>query len=104
MTELATSPTRERQDVKRITHWIGGQAVPGESGRSGPVYNPATGEVVAGAVLKHARDFNLTRESVLAGLYDGLSGWAHSMMCRIALISKKTVVVGMELQQAGQML
>src|SRR5205807_7363685 len=30
------------------------------------------GEVVAGAVLKHSRDFNLTRESVLGG---ALSPW-----------------------------
>jgi malonate-semialdehyde dehydrogenase (acetylating)/methylmalonate-semialdehyde dehydrogenase len=30
--------------VKRISHWIGGALVEGASGRSGPVYNPATGE------------------------------------------------------------
>ena len=29
---------------KTIGHWIGGEAVRGTSGRSGPVYNPATGE------------------------------------------------------------
>ncbi|MEP7059452.1 MAG: CoA-acylating methylmalonate-semialdehyde dehydrogenase [Actinomycetota bacterium] len=29
--------------MDRIDHWIGGKLVPGESGRSGPVYNPATG-------------------------------------------------------------
>ena len=29
--------------MKRISHWIGGRSVAGESGRSGPVYNPATG-------------------------------------------------------------
>ncbi|HYJ60887.1 MAG TPA: CoA-acylating methylmalonate-semialdehyde dehydrogenase [Actinomycetota bacterium] len=29
--------------MERISHWIGGKVVPGESGRSGPVYNPATG-------------------------------------------------------------
>ena len=29
---------------KTIGHWIGGEAVRGISGRSGPVYNPATGE------------------------------------------------------------
>ncbi len=28
----------------RISHWIDGQVVPGESGRSGPVFNPATGD------------------------------------------------------------
>jgi malonate-semialdehyde dehydrogenase (acetylating)/methylmalonate-semialdehyde dehydrogenase len=29
--------------VKPINHWIGGMAVAGRSGRSGPVFNPATG-------------------------------------------------------------
>ena len=28
----------------RITHWTNGSATPGTSGRSGPVFNPATGE------------------------------------------------------------
>jgi malonate-semialdehyde dehydrogenase (acetylating) / methylmalonate-semialdehyde dehydrogenase len=31
-------------ELKTIGHWIGGQAVAGASGRTGPVYNPATGE------------------------------------------------------------
>jgi malonate-semialdehyde dehydrogenase (acetylating) / methylmalonate-semialdehyde dehydrogenase len=43
MTELATPPVERAQDVKRISHWIGGRIVEGESGRSGPVYNPALG-------------------------------------------------------------
>jgi malonate-semialdehyde dehydrogenase (acetylating)/methylmalonate-semialdehyde dehydrogenase len=30
--------------MERISHWIGGKIVPGRSGRTGPVYNPATGE------------------------------------------------------------
>src|ERR671933_2824268 len=44
MTEVATPPVGQEQEVRRITHWIGGRAVPGQSGRSGPVYNPATGQ------------------------------------------------------------
>src|SRR5438309_6251687 len=43
MTELAAPPIEERTGVKGISHWIGGRLVTGESGRSGPVYNPATG-------------------------------------------------------------
>jgi len=43
MTELATPPVEERTGITRISHWIGGKSVAGESGRSGPVYNPATG-------------------------------------------------------------
>jgi malonate-semialdehyde dehydrogenase (acetylating)/methylmalonate-semialdehyde dehydrogenase len=30
--------------MERIGHWIGGKVVPGESGRTGPVFDPATGE------------------------------------------------------------
>ena len=43
MTELATPPVAEATGVTRISHWIGGRSVAGESGRSSPVYNPATG-------------------------------------------------------------
>jgi malonate-semialdehyde dehydrogenase (acetylating)/methylmalonate-semialdehyde dehydrogenase len=39
MTETIEAPVA----VKPINHWIGGKRVPGTSGRSGPVYNPATG-------------------------------------------------------------
>jgi malonate-semialdehyde dehydrogenase (acetylating) / methylmalonate-semialdehyde dehydrogenase len=45
MTEVADQFTEERSgEVTRISHWIDGQRVEGTSGRSGPVYNPATGE------------------------------------------------------------
>jgi malonate-semialdehyde dehydrogenase (acetylating)/methylmalonate-semialdehyde dehydrogenase len=44
MTEVAEAPSAERAgEIKRINHWIGGEPVEGASGRSGPVYNPATG-------------------------------------------------------------
>jgi malonate-semialdehyde dehydrogenase (acetylating) / methylmalonate-semialdehyde dehydrogenase len=44
MTEVADQFTEERAgETTRITHWIDGQRVEGKSGRSGPVYNPATG-------------------------------------------------------------
>ena len=44
MTEVATAPNgRETSEIAQIGHWIGGQPVAGTSGRSGPVYNPATG-------------------------------------------------------------
>ena len=44
MTELAEAPTQgETAGITRIAHWIGGKRVDGTSGRSGPVYNPATG-------------------------------------------------------------
>src|SRR5438067_8879574 len=33
--------------LKTVSHWIGGQIVPSSSGRSGTVWNPATGEAQA---------------------------------------------------------
>jgi len=44
MTELATPSASAQAGVERISHWIDGRSVAGTSGRSGPVYNPATGE------------------------------------------------------------
>ena len=39
MTELVDAP----QATKAINHWIGGKRREGGSGRTGPVYDPATG-------------------------------------------------------------
>src|ERR671924_848051 len=44
MTDVVEAPKRaDERGLKRISHWIGGRLVAGESGRSGPVYNPALG-------------------------------------------------------------
>jgi malonate-semialdehyde dehydrogenase (acetylating) / methylmalonate-semialdehyde dehydrogenase len=40
MTDVIEAPAA----VKPINHWIGGKPYAGRSGRTGPVYNPATGE------------------------------------------------------------
>ena len=44
MTETVEAPARRGAAVEPINHWIAGSLVPGTSGRSGPVWNPATGE------------------------------------------------------------
>src|SRR5215208_3553801 len=44
MTEVAEQFTEEQSgETARITHWIDGAPIEGTSGRSGPVFNPATG-------------------------------------------------------------
>jgi malonate-semialdehyde dehydrogenase (acetylating)/methylmalonate-semialdehyde dehydrogenase len=43
VTEVAQAPGTTGAKVRRISHWIGGRPLAGESGRSGPVYNPAQG-------------------------------------------------------------
>jgi malonate-semialdehyde dehydrogenase (acetylating)/methylmalonate-semialdehyde dehydrogenase len=45
MTDVASAPAISAPAaVKPINHWIAGQRYAGQSGRSGPVFNPATGE------------------------------------------------------------
>ncbi len=43
MTQLAEPTTTASQALPRISHWIGGTLVAGTSGRTGPVFDPATG-------------------------------------------------------------
>src|SRR6266536_1394788 len=44
MTEVADQFTEERAGtIGRISHWIDGRPVEGQSGRTGPVFNPALG-------------------------------------------------------------
>jgi len=73
MTETIEAPAA----LKQINHWIGGRSVAGESGRKGPVYNPATGrqtaevdfatvEEVDRAVKAAAEAFKAWREMSLA--------------------------------------
>ncbi len=47
MTQVAEpgSARSERETHDRITHWIGGHEVAGTSGREGPVFDPATGQI-----------------------------------------------------------
>jgi malonate-semialdehyde dehydrogenase (acetylating)/methylmalonate-semialdehyde dehydrogenase len=68
MTEVVQVPGAERaQELKRITHWIGGEPVAGTSGRSGPVYNPArgaqTGEVDFASVEEVDRAVQAAKEA-----------------------------------------
>ncbi|HEY8921694.1 MAG TPA: CoA-acylating methylmalonate-semialdehyde dehydrogenase [Candidatus Limnocylindria bacterium] len=48
MTSIVQPPAPEagkRSATERVNHWINGRRVAGSSGRSGPVYNPATGDL-----------------------------------------------------------
>jgi malonate-semialdehyde dehydrogenase (acetylating)/methylmalonate-semialdehyde dehydrogenase len=46
MTQVAESrPADAPSAQQRVNHWIGGRRVEGASGRRGPVYNPATGQL-----------------------------------------------------------
>jgi malonate-semialdehyde dehydrogenase (acetylating) / methylmalonate-semialdehyde dehydrogenase len=57
MTELAEAPAVGRDGaITRIPHWIGGTRVEGTSGRTGPVFNPATGQQSGAVDLASAEE------------------------------------------------
>jgi malonate-semialdehyde dehydrogenase (acetylating)/methylmalonate-semialdehyde dehydrogenase len=82
MTELATPPVERQQEIKRISHWIGGRIVEGQSGRSGPVFNPALGQQT-GAV-----DFATPEEidSAVQAAREAFESW------RAMSLSKRTAI------------
>jgi malonate-semialdehyde dehydrogenase (acetylating) / methylmalonate-semialdehyde dehydrogenase len=55
MTELIDAP----QATKAINHWIGGARYEGRSGRTGPVYDPATGEQTGAVDFASAEEVDL---------------------------------------------
>jgi malonate-semialdehyde dehydrogenase (acetylating) / methylmalonate-semialdehyde dehydrogenase len=68
--------------MERISHWIGGKVVPGESGRTGPVYDPATG------TQTHEVDFASPEEvgQAVAAAADAFPGWRATSLSRRAEI------------------
>jgi malonate-semialdehyde dehydrogenase (acetylating)/methylmalonate-semialdehyde dehydrogenase len=90
MTELATPPVEQEQEIRRICHWIGGRIVEGKSGRSGPVYNPALGRQT-GAV-----DFATADEvdAAVQAAKQAFPGWrATSLSKRSAILFRIREVV-----------
>jgi malonate-semialdehyde dehydrogenase (acetylating)/methylmalonate-semialdehyde dehydrogenase len=69
--------------LERVHHWIGGRRVAGTSGRSGPVYNPATG------VLAREVDFASVEEvdAAVAAATAAFPGW------RATSLSKRTDIM-----------
>ena len=64
--------------MRSIPHWIAGQAVPGGSGRSGPVYNPATGEVQAEVALASIDEV----DRAVAAAKDAFPAWRATSLSR----------------------
>ncbi len=65
-----------------IPHWIGGKAVPGASGRTGNVYNPATGQVQALVPLANAAELN----AVVAAAEAAFPAWSEQPPLRRARV------------------
>jgi len=79
MTELAQAPKeRAEEGVARISHWIGGRIVPGESGRSGPVYNPALGRQTGAVDFASAEEVG----RAVATAKEAFPGWRAMSLSR----------------------
>jgi malonate-semialdehyde dehydrogenase (acetylating)/methylmalonate-semialdehyde dehydrogenase len=62
--------------MQTIEHWVGGKPAPGVSGRSGPVYDPATGEQQAVVALASSADVG----AAVANAAAAARGWATSSL------------------------
>ncbi len=64
--------------MERISHWIGGKLVTGESGRSGPVFNPATG------LQTHDVDFASVAEveTAIQAAREAFPGWRKTSLSK----------------------
>jgi malonate-semialdehyde dehydrogenase (acetylating) / methylmalonate-semialdehyde dehydrogenase len=83
MTELAPAPGStgdDGADVTAINHWIGGAAVPGTSGRSGPVYNPALGRQTGVVDFASAAEI----DQAVAVAADAFASWRRVSLARRA--------------------
>ena len=79
MTEVAEQFTgKQAGELARITHWIDGKPVEGTSGRSGPVFNPATG------VQSAAVDFASSEEvdAAVQAAKHAFEGWRTISLSR----------------------
>ncbi|HLH38971.1 MAG TPA: CoA-acylating methylmalonate-semialdehyde dehydrogenase [Bryobacteraceae bacterium] len=64
--------------VRRISHWIGGKDVESTSGRSGTVWNPATGEPRGSVDFASAREVDLA----VASAKDAFPSWRAAPLSR----------------------
>jgi malonate-semialdehyde dehydrogenase (acetylating)/methylmalonate-semialdehyde dehydrogenase len=68
--------------VTRISHWVDGALRPGGSGRVGPVYNPATGELTGEVDLADAGEV----DAVVARATEAARSWRESSLSRRAAV------------------
>ncbi len=66
--------------MKRISHWVGGSVVPGTSGRTAPVWNPALGEQQAEVDLASAAEV----DAAVAAARAALPAWRATGLSRRA--------------------
>jgi malonate-semialdehyde dehydrogenase (acetylating)/methylmalonate-semialdehyde dehydrogenase len=62
--------------MRTVTHWIGGKPATGESTRTGPVWNPATGEQQAEVLLASRTDVDAAVQAAAAAF----QSWSQSSL------------------------
>src|SRR2546421_4817218 len=75
MTETVDAPT-----ATRIPHWIGGRRVDGGSGRTGPVYNPATGRQTGAVDFASAGEV----DAAVQAARDAFPAWRQTSLAKRA--------------------
>jgi malonate-semialdehyde dehydrogenase (acetylating) / methylmalonate-semialdehyde dehydrogenase len=70
-TAVILDPTTSSPIALRvIPHWISGHAIPGTSGRTGSIYNPATGQIQAEVPLANQSELNAAVEAAQTAFPD----------------------------------
>jgi malonate-semialdehyde dehydrogenase (acetylating) / methylmalonate-semialdehyde dehydrogenase len=85
MSTTVVSPnfsSKGNQGLRAIPHWIDGRRVEGASGRSGNVYNPATGEIQATVPLAGQEDL----DAAVSSCARAFPGWAAQPPLRRARV------------------
>ena len=70
------SETRHHSETARISHWIDGRQTRGGSGRTAPVFNPATGQCSAEVDLASASEVS----DAVAKALVASKGWRHASL------------------------
>jgi malonate-semialdehyde dehydrogenase (acetylating)/methylmalonate-semialdehyde dehydrogenase len=81
-------------ELQTVPHWIAGRPVAGTSGRSGPVYNPATGQITKRVAFANAADLDTAVKAAQAALPE----WRDASILRRARVMQKFL----QLLQANQ--
>jgi len=76
------NPTELPAAGSNVSHWIGGHAVAGKSGRSGKVFNPTTGAVCASVPFASDEEIN----SAVASAREAYRSWAATPAPRRARV------------------
>ena len=79
----AAEPQQRVHELQHVNHWIAGRAVAGESGRTSPVFNPATGEQTAVVDLASTAEV----DRAVAAAREAFPAW------RAASLSQRTAVL-----------